>query len=125
MGIFRQQDYTLTGNSGTEHITAREISAGFFGLLGSRLELGRDIRTEDDHEGAGPVAILSYGLWQSRFGGSPDVLGKVVHLNDQAYTVVGVTPKDFWFYSKSDLFLPVGTTGKMWLKNRMERPGSR
>lgn len=125
MAIFRQQDYTLTGNTGTEHITAREVSASFFGLLGSRLESGRDFRAEDDHEGAGPVAILSYGLWQRRFGGSPDVLGKVVHLNDQAYTVVGVTPKDFWFYSKSDLFLPIGATGKMWLKNRLERPGAR
>jgi predicted permease len=125
MAIFRQQDYTLTGNTGTEHITAREVSAGFFGLLGSRLESGRDFRPEDDHSGAAPVTILSYGLWQRRFGGSPDVLGKVIHLNDHAYTVVGVTPKEFWFYSKSDLFLPVGATGGMWLSNRMERPGAR
>ncbi|HET9791976.1 MAG TPA: ABC transporter permease [Candidatus Angelobacter sp.] len=125
MAIFRRSDYTLTDNSGTEHVTAREVSAGFLGLLGTRLELGRDLQPEDDHEGAGRVAILSFGLWQRRFGGSPDVLGKVVHLNEQAYTVVGVTPKEFWFYSKSDLFLPFGATGQPFLKNRMERPGSR
>lgn len=114
MAIFRQSDYTLTGASGSEHTTAREVSAGFFGLLGTRLELGRDFQPEDDHQGAGPVAILSYGLWQRRFGGTADVLGKVVRLNEQNYTVVGVTAKDFWFYSKSDLFIPVGATGGMW-----------
>ncbi len=125
MAIFRQSDYTLTSATGSEHTTARQVSAGFFGLLGTRLELGRDFQPEDDHEGAGPVAILSYGLWQRRFGGTADVLGKVVRLNEQNYTVVGVAAKDFWFFSKSDLFVPIGATGQMWLTNRLERPGSR
>ena len=77
MAIFRQQDYTLTGATGSERITAREVSAGFFGLLGTRLELGRDFSRKMIMKARGRVTILSYGLWQRRFGGSPDVLGKV------------------------------------------------
>jgi len=92
--------------SGSERTTAREVSAGFFGLLGTRLELGRDFQAEDDHEGAGPVAILSYGLWQRRFGGTGDVLGKVVRLNERNYTVVGVTARDFWFFSNQTCLYP-------------------
>lgn len=43
-----------------------------------------------------PLLLLSYGLWQRRFGGGDDVLGQTVHLNDRNYTVIGVASKDFW-----------------------------
>jgi len=52
MAMFRQRDFTLTGDRGPEHIAGREISAGFFSLLGAPLALGRDFRPEDDQEGA-------------------------------------------------------------------------
>ena len=124
MAIFRRQDYTLTGDRGPEHINGREVSAGFFNLLGVPLSIGREFRPEEDQEGATPVVLLSYGLWQRRFGGEASVLGKVVHLNDRDYTIIGATSRDFWFYSQSDVFLPIGATGQMWLKTRMEREGS-
>lgn len=124
MAIFRRQDYTLTGDRGPEHINGREVSAGFFSLLGVPLSIGREFRPEDDQEGAAPLVLLSYGLWQRRFGGEASVLGKAVHLNDRDYTVIGVTSRDFWFYTQSDVFLPIGATGQMWLKTRMEREGS-
>jgi predicted permease len=124
MALFRRRDVTLTGDRGPEHINGREISAGFFTLLGVTPIMGRDFQPEDDHEGAAPVVVLSYGLWQRRFGGDPNVLGKTVHLNDANYTVVGVAPRDFWFYTNSDVFTPVGASGQMWLKNREEREGS-
>jgi predicted permease len=125
MALFRQRDYTITGDRGPEHIEGREISAGFFTLLGVRPAVGRDIRPEEDREGSVPVVLLSYGLWQRRFGGLDDVIGKTVHLNDRNYTVIGVAPKDFWFYSPSDVFVPIGATGEMWLKTREEREGAR
>src|SRR5262249_53730546 len=90
MALFRHVDYTLTGNRGPEHVMGREVSAGFFSLLGVQPALGRDIRPEDDQEGAAPVALLSYGLWQRRFGGDENVLSKTVHLNDKNYSVIGV-----------------------------------
>src|SRR6266700_1976957 len=82
MVMFRRRDLTLTGDRGPEHIDGRQVSAGFFNLLGTRLEMGRDFRPEDDHEGSAPVAVISHGLWQRRFGGDHDILGKTIHLND-------------------------------------------
>jgi predicted permease len=125
MCLWRRRDYTIIGDRGPEHINGREVSSGFFALLGLRPALGRDIRPEEDREGSAPVALLSYGLWQRRFGGRDDVLGQTVHLNDRNYTVIGVAPKDFWFYTPSDVFVPIGATGDLWLKVREERAGSR
>jgi putative ABC transport system permease protein len=125
MAMFRHEDFTLTGDRGPEHVDGREVSAGFFTVLGVPPALGRDFLPAEDQEGAAPAVILSHGLWQRRFGGTHDILGHTVRLNDQNYTVVGVTPANFWFYSQSEVFVPVGATGKMWLKNRMEREGSR
>ncbi len=124
LAMFRRADFTLTGDRGPEHILGREISADFFSLLGVTPTLGRDFRPEDDQEGATPVAMLSYGLWQRRFGGDQNIVGKTVHLNDQNYTIVGVAPRDFWFYTNVDVFAPIGASGKPWLKIRMEREGS-
>jgi predicted permease len=129
LALWRRRDYTITGDRGPEHINGREVSAGFFTLLGVRPALGRDIQPEEDREGADPVVLLSYGLWQRRFGGRDDVIGKTIRLtsgvNDRNYTVVGVAPKDFWFYTPSDVFVAIGATNEMWLKQRMEREGSR
>jgi hypothetical protein len=74
------------------------------------------------------ITLISYGLWQRRFG-RQDVIGKTLHLtagvNDRNYTIIGVAPKDFWFYGSCDVFVAVGATNEMWLKQRMEREGSR
>jgi len=125
MALFRVGDYTITGDRGPEHINGREVSSGFFTLLGVQPLLGRDIRPEEDQEGSAPVVLLSYGLWQRRFGGQEGVLGQTIHLNDRDYTVIGVAPKNFWFYQPADVFVPIGATGQMWLKIREEREGSR
>ena len=129
MCLFRRRDYTITGQRGPEHINGREVSAGFFTVLGAHPVLGRDIRPEEDREGANPVALISYGLWQRRFGGSNDVIGKTVHLTagvtDRDYTVIGVAPQDFWFYTPSEVFVAIGATNEMWLKQRLEREGAR
>ncbi|HEX8802085.1 MAG TPA: ABC transporter permease, partial [Terriglobales bacterium] len=123
MALYRRRDYTITGDRGPEHIDGREVSAGFFTLLGVQPAMGRDIRPEEDRAGSAPVVLLSYGLWQRRFGGQ-DMIGKTVHLNDRNYSVIGVAPKNFWFHSPVDVFVPVGATNESWLKNRMMREGA-
>jgi predicted permease len=125
MVLFRRRDYTITGERGPEHILGREVSSGFFTMLGVPPALGRDIRPEEDREGANPVALVSYGFWQRRFGGEKEILSKTIHLNDRDYTVIGVAPKDFWFYSPTEVFVAIGATNQMWLKTRMEREGAR
>jgi len=73
------------------------MTSGAFRSLGIQPELGRAFQPEEDAVGATPVAVLSYGLWQGRFGGAPGVLGRQVQLDGVSYTVTGVMPRDFAF----------------------------
>ena len=97
---------TLTGAGEPERLNARMATAGLFPLLGVNAVLGRTFLQEEDKAGAAPVAILSYGLWQRRFGGSRDVLNKSVTLDSVPYTVVGVMPAGFQILQPADVFLP-------------------
>jgi putative ABC transport system permease protein len=65
------------------------------------MAVGRDFLPEEDHPGSNHVIVLSYSIWQSYFGGGTDVVGKPLTLNNVAYTVVGVLPRDFSFVSKA------------------------
>ena len=72
------------------------VNSEFFDILGVRLALGRGFLPEEDTvPGAHPVAILSNALWKNKFGGDPQLVGKVIRLNDQDFTVVGIAPPDF------------------------------
>ena len=71
------------------------MSAGFFRTLGVTPVLGRDFRDGEDLLAAPRTVILSYGAWQPRYGGAPDVLGKAVVLDGEATVIVGVLPRDF------------------------------
>ena len=109
MAIYRHEDYNLTGSAQAERVNGLMVSAGFFATLGIHPSLGRDFRSEDDHIGAAPVAMLSDGFWHRRFGASPDVIGKSIDLNGTDYTVTGILPPDFKFYGVDrDIFSPIG-----------------
>ena len=79
-----------------EEVRAKLVSDNFFSTLGVEAALGRTFQREDT-PGAGspPVVVLSHSLWQRRFGADPSVVGKTVKLNRHAFTVIGVTPKNF------------------------------
>ena len=68
------------------------VSAGIFSLLGVPPLLGRTFLAEDDRDGAAPVAMLSYRLWQQQFGSDPQAVGRSVTLNGRVHTVIGITP---------------------------------
>ncbi len=80
-----------------EQLPGGVVSAQFFQTLGIRPQLGRDFTAEDDLPGAPRVTVISHGLWQRRFGGTPDVLGRTTLLNGQPTTIVGVLPANFGF----------------------------
>ncbi len=96
---------TLTGKGDPQRLVARRVTAGFFPTLGVSPKIGRNFTPEEDHAGGTPVAILSYGLWQSNFGGSNSILGQTVNLDAQPFTVIGVMPPGFKFFQDSDVFL--------------------
>ena len=114
---------TLTGAGEPERLNVRMATAPLFSLLGVNAILGRTFLTEEDRPGGAPVALLSYGLWQRRFGGSREILGKVVTLDSQPYTVVGVMPSGFELLQPADVFLPFAPWAKTLPDDRDWHPG--
>ncbi len=100
----------LTGEGEPERIEGTTVTWQLLDLLGTTPVIGRNFSEQEDRHGAAPVVILGYGLWQRRFGGSPDVIGKVIQLNDVGRTVVGVLPAGFAFPDNNfrhDLLVPM------------------
>ncbi len=89
----------LTGVDEPVALKAQWTSAGFFASLGVKAALGRTPSAEEEQPGAGRVALLGDGLWRSRFGADPQVLGRVLTLNGEPYTVIGVLPRTFPFFA--------------------------
>jgi len=85
----------LTGSDEPERIQAAVVSSNYFALLGVAPALGRDFTKADDGGRIGYVALISYDLWQRRFGGERSVIGKAVRLDDDPITIVGVMPRGF------------------------------
>ncbi len=86
----------LGGDANPERVYAEIVSANFFDVLGVRALHGRTFLAEEDAGfGGHPVMVISYPLWQRRFGGDPDVVGKTVPVNRMPYTIVGVAPRGF------------------------------
>src|SRR5215216_5155330 len=104
MAAFRYDGFNLTGGDLPERIQGRFVSANFFSILGTRPALGRSFLPEEDKPGGNPVVILSNGLWQRRYGRDPNLVGKSLTINGKDYTVVGILPTDFNFYSQTELF---------------------
>jgi putative ABC transport system permease protein len=116
VAAFRSEQFDLGGSGEPERITVERVNASLFSLLGVQPMLGRTFTPEDDQPGH-PLAILSYPLWQRRFGADPGVMGRTVTLDRQPYTVIGVTPRSFVFPlhgmeqgDAADVFIPMAFT---------------
>jgi macrolide transport system ATP-binding/permease protein len=94
--------YLLRTPSGPEPVPAARVTDGFFRTLGVRPMLGRDFRSGEDRPGGAKIAILSYGTWQKRFGSRPDVIGQSMTLDGDAYTIIGVLPREFAFAPRAN-----------------------
>ncbi len=92
----------LSGNGEPEEVRARKVTWNLFSVLGVSPALGRVFTEEEDDKGA-RVVVMSYGLWQRRFGGAPDILGGKISVNDEAYEVVGIMPRTFYFMPSRDI----------------------
>ena len=95
-------DAILSGDGEPEEVGARKVTWNFWSVLGVQPALGRAFTEDEDDQGA-RVVVLSYGLWQRRFGGASDIVGRKIAVNDQAYEVVGVMPRTFYFMPSRDI----------------------
>ena len=106
-----------------EYASARQISAGLFAVLGVDLVRGRSFTSEEDRPGAAPVAIIGSRLWQRRFGGNPQAIGRPLVFGGKSYTVVGVAPAGLGLFGDADVFTSMGQSDDPTLRNREMHPG--
>jgi putative ABC transport system permease protein len=104
-----------------ERFNGAYITANGFRLIGRQPALGRDFTADDDRPGAAPVVILGDGVWRSRYGGRPDILGTTVRVNGQRSTVIGVMPPGFGFPTNAELWQPMGVLAGARLTERGTR----
>src|SRR5713226_445067 len=93
--IWATNQYSMTVGGDSQQALGAVVSPGFFSMLG-QATIGRTFTTEDDRE---PLVVLSYDLWQRRFGGDQNALGQSVDLGGRSHTIVGVMPPEFQFPS--------------------------
>ncbi len=96
---------SLTGDRPVQ-IRGIHVTEAYFRLFGAPVILGRTFTPQEDSPNGGKVVVLSYGLWQRKFGGDPAVIGKALSLGNEPYTIVGVIGKQFHSDPAADVWLP-------------------
>src|SRR6185369_14511361 len=100
---------TLTGEQEPEQIKLASVTHNFFSVLGAKPMLGRTFLPEDEDANVGNAIILSYGLWQRRFGSDPGIIGRQIRVGTGGTTVVGVMPQDFQVVFSPEANVPLDT----------------
>ncbi len=130
MAAYRSDNFSITGSGEAERVRVAMVSAGFFEILGVSPVRGRLFTAEEDRLGTAPVALISAGLWQRKFGSAPDILGKRITMNGDGYTVIGVVPATFHLESTNwdrikDVYVPIGQNKDPLFYDRTVHPGMR
>jgi putative ABC transport system permease protein len=97
----------LTGGGRPEQVQGIQPTANYFKVFGAPFALGRPFTSEDDRPHGPHVVVISYGLWRSRFGGSPSVVGQAIELGGQPYVITGVLGRDFHPGIPADIWIPL------------------
>ena len=122
IAVARGYSFTLTGAGEPERVRAEFLSSDFFPLLGVKPLIGRTFAPGEDEIGAAPIALVSAGFWQRKFGSARDILGKALILDGRSYTIVGVIPSSFDLLLKSfspkEVYIPIGQWDHHGLKFR-------
>ena len=108
IGVYNRASYNLTGTGEAERIVTGQVSADLFSVLRVNAAQGRVFTNEEDKPGGTPVVVLSYPLWQRRFGGQTSILNQAITLNGKSYTVIGIMPQTFAYPSRVEMWVPVG-----------------
>ncbi|MDQ3257576.1 MAG: ABC transporter permease, partial [Acidobacteriota bacterium] len=108
VAVFQQVNLDLTGDGEPERIQGVRATEGYFDVTGLQSLVGRRLLPEDHQPGGAAVAVISDGLWQRRFGGEKEIVGRIIALNGRKYTVVGVMPSDTSVSSDAtDVWVPL------------------
>jgi predicted permease len=112
LALARGYGFSLTGIGEAEQVNGEFISSDFFSVLGVKPVMGRTFAQDEERVGAGPVALISAGLWQRKFSSAPNILGKNITLDGRDYTIVGVIPASFHLsmpgFTEGQIYAPIG-----------------
>ncbi|MFL6212373.1 MAG: ABC transporter permease [Blastocatellia bacterium] len=127
---YSQQALSLNTNGQSERVDGMVVTGNYFSVLGVDLAIGRAFSPEEDQTpGTHPVAVISYGCWQRRFGADPKVIGQTISLNGYPFTIIGVTPAEFSGTVRGyvpELYLPtmmLAQAQPAWDKNALTSRG--
>ena len=116
LAVFLRMSFILTGDGVPSQLIGDFVSGSYFSVLRTVPAAGRLLSPVDDRPGAPLVVVISHRLWHERFDGSPTVVGETITVNDEPWTIVGVTPEGFrgstldWYGGSSiDVFVPMAT----------------
>ena len=123
MAAWRYNGGTVSAPGAAEHVDGVEMSSELFPILGLSVARGRTFSPEDDRPGAAPVAIISHGLWQRQYGGSPAAIGRPMVFEGQSYTVIGIAPPGLRLAFDADVFTPIGRNTSAFMLRRDSHPG--
>lgn len=124
MAMFFDRSFNLTSDGEPEEVPTQFAGTNLFSVLGANAALGRTFVAEDDREGQPRVAVISYGLWQRRFGGDNNIVGRKITLNEQPTTVIGVMPAEFGWQIRrgtqaskpADIWVPMRITNELMMR---------
>ncbi|MGA9774088.1 MAG: ABC transporter permease [Blastocatellia bacterium] len=102
--------YVMTGRGDALQLESSKVTSGFFTMLGVEPALGRGFNESDDQVNAAKVVVISNRLWRERFDADPEVIGQIITLTEQGYTIIGVMPEKFEFPKGVDLWVPLTAT---------------
>ena len=124
MAIFNGTTRTITGGGEPDRVRGAHSSANLFDVLGVRALKGRTYSPDEDQAGAAPVVVIAHGLWQRRFGGRDEVIGKTLEMNGRSTQIIGVMPPGFAFPERdTEFWIPTAapedarnSRGSLWLQ---------
>ena len=120
-GFSPRWSFSLFGDGEPQRIFGYFASASAFPMLGIQPTIGRGFTAEEDTPSGPPVILISYRLWQNRYGGRADVLGKSIRIDSGQATIIGVLPPDFrWWKLDCDIFYPL-QQNPIWNRGRVAR----
>jgi predicted permease len=107
MAVYSTENFNLSGRGAAERLEAARVTADMPRVLGINPELGRVFLPEEDRFGGNRVVLLGYRVWRERFGGDPNIVGQILKLDDEPYTVIGVLPARAMLPVPADLWMPL------------------
>jgi len=121
MGLYRGNNFNLTGHGEAEQLQARFLTYDFLNAVGVKPLIGRTFAPGEDEIGATPIVIISEQLWRRKLNSSPDALGKSLDLDGKSFTIIGVLPASFDLsgsFRGVDIYAPVGQWENTFLPKR-------